>query len=219
MGLKLELEQAPEESIKGFYKEVNGKFVLDVEGAVPVTKLKETEAKLEEFRTNNITLKQQLETVTKTPLKDVPTSQINVEQILEKHVSEMKTAYESQVQTLAQQKAELEGHLERVVLSDSVKDAAIKYGVHESALPDVMNRAKEVFTVQAGKAVPKEKKVDKAGNPYGIESWLQSLNETAPHLFAQSRGSGSQRPVKGPIPQGTVHGVDRIAQGLKNLRK
>jgi len=214
MGLKYELTEAPEESVASFYKEQDGKWLLDAEGVVPESKFKEAETKLGEFRNNNIQLKQKLEEVTKTSLKDVKPSDIDVEQAVEKRVADMKT----ENSTLAQQKAQLEAHLERVVLSDSVKDAAIKYGVQESALQDVMNRAKEVFTVKDGVAVLKEAKVDKDGKPYQVTTWIQSLSESAPHLFGQSRGSGSQKTVKGSFSNTEVSGISRIAQGLKNRK-
>lgn len=219
MGLKYELTEAPAEDIKPFYKEQDGKFILDVEGAVPETKLRETETKLAEFRTNNVTLKQQIEAATNTSLKDKKPADIDVEQILQTHVSELKTNYETQVTTLADQKKQLEAHLERVVLSDSVKEAAIKYGVQDSALPDVLNRAREAFTVKDGEAVLKDKKLDKEGKQYTVSSWIQSLSESAPHLFAQSRGSGSQKPVKGMPAQGELSAVDKIAKGLRDRNK
>lgn len=219
MGLKYELTEAPPEELKSLYKETNGKFVLDVEGVVPQTKLQEVEVKLTEFRNNNVTLKQQLEAAVGTSLKGKQPSEINVEQILEQHVAEMRTNYETKVNTLTQSNATLQGHLERVVLSDSVKTAATEYGVLPSALPDVLNRAKEMFEVHDGQAVSKEKKLDKDGKPYSVQSWIQSLSDGAPHLFAQSRGSGSQTPIRGKLPTAELKGVDLIAKGLRDRSK
>lgn len=219
MGLKYELAEAPAEELKGFYKEVNGKFVLDVEGAVAQAKFTEVETKLNGFRDNNIELKKKLESLGGTSLKDKDPKDIDVEKLLDQRVAEMKSGYETQIKTLSEQTTSLSGHLERVVLSDSVKTAAAEYGVLPSALPDVLNRAKEMFVVADGHAVPKDKKLDKDGKPYTIASWITSLNESAPHLFAQSRGSGSQSPVKGKPPTGELHGIDLIAKGLRDRSK
>lgn len=46
--------------LESFYKEVEGKFVLQVEGMVPTTELTSANDRLAEFRSNNITLSQTL---------------------------------------------------------------------------------------------------------------------------------------------------------------
>lgn len=219
MALQYEINEAPAEEVKALYKQTeSGTYVLDVDGVVPVTKFqevetkfKETDSKLKEFRENNITLRKELEQKAGTG--------VNIETLLETHVAEMKTNFSSQIQTLAEQKAQLEQHLERVVLSDGVKEAAIKYGVLDSALPDVLARAKETFVVKDGKTVPKTKLIDKDGNPMGVTNWIQSLAESAPHLFAQSRGSGAQKPIKAGSVQRERTTDDKIAAGLANRRK
>ena len=218
MALPYEIAGEPAEEVKAFYKQSeSGTFVLDVEGVVPVTKFqevetkfKETDSKLKEFRENNITLRKELEQKAGTG--------VNIETLLETHVAELKTNYSSQLNALSEQKNALEQHLERVVLSDGVKEAAIKYGVLESALPDVLSRAKETFVVKDGKPTPKDKLIDKEGNPMGVTNWIQALAETAPHLFAQSRGSGAQKPIKGAGVQRERSTDDKIAAGLASRR-
>ena len=219
MPLAYELDSTPTEELKTLYKEVNGKYVLDVEGVVPVTQLKETQAKLDEFRTNNTDLKKQLEKVVKTPLHDVKPSDIDMDTVLKRYVADMQTEFETKLADATTQISAKDAMLERVVLSDAVKEAAIVYGVHDTAIADVLNRAKEMFTVKDGVAVPREAKVDKDGKPYSIQSWIQGLSHDAPHLFEPSRGSGSQKSVKGiPITK-AVSGIDRIAKGLKDRSK
>ena len=46
--------------LESFYKEKDGKWVLEVEGMVPQTELQSANERLTEFRSNNITLSQQL---------------------------------------------------------------------------------------------------------------------------------------------------------------
>lgn len=219
MALAYELTEAPGAEVAQFYKEVDGKFVLDVEGVVPEAKFKDAENKVTEFRNSNITLKQQLEKATQTSLKNVDPKTIDVEAALEQRTADMKTHFTTQMSTLEESNKQLNAHLERVVLSDSVKEAALKYGVLESALPDVLNRAKDTFTVKDGKAVSKNKLVDKDGKPLEVSSWIHNLSESAPHLFAQSRGSGAQKSVKGGQPA-TAHTspAERISAGLDALK-
>jgi hypothetical protein len=209
----------PAEEVKQFYVAgADGTYVLDVEGVVPVSQFKEveskvvgTEAKLKEFRDNNIALRKELETKSGTG--------VNIEALLETHVAELKGNYATQIQTLSEQNKQLNEHLERVVLSDGVKEAAIKYGVLESALPDVLSRAKDTFVVKDGKPVPKDKLIDKEGNPMGVTNWIQSLAEQAPHLFAQSRGSGAQKTVRGGQQPVERTPAEKIAAGLAARQK
>lgn len=212
MSLQFEVTTVPE-GLESYYKQADGKFVLDVEGAIPTAqftqaqaRITELEGKVSEFRTNNISLKQQLEIAGK--------QQVDIEALLEPRVSEMKNNYTSQIETLNSTKAQLEQHLERVLLSDGVKEAAIKYGVLETALPDVISRARETFTVVDGQVTSRTKAVDKEGKPVTVNSWLAGLTESASHLFAQSRGAGAQRPVSGVTTKPTLSPTDKIAAGL-----
>lgn len=218
MALPYQLAEEPAAEVKAFYKqEANGTYVLDVEGVVPAvkfqeleTKAKDTEGKLKEFRDNNVALRKELEQKAGTG--------VNIEALLETHVAELKTNYSSQIQALSEQKTSLEQHLERVVLSDGVKEAALKYGVLDSALPDVLARAKDTFVVKDGKPTPKTKLIDKEGNPLGVTTWIQSLAEQAPHLFAQSRGSGAQKTIKAGPQQRDRTTEEKIAAGLAARR-
>jgi hypothetical protein len=208
------LETAPAAEVASFYKEDAGKWVLQVAGVVPQTKFAEVEGKVSEFRTNNIALKKQVEDLSKA----APNAS-DIEKIVETRVSEMKNHYETQLTTLTQEKTTLSTNLERVVLSDSVKTAATEYGVLPSALPDVLARAKEMFVVENGTAVPKDKSVDKTGKTYTVSSWITSLTESAGHLFAPSRGSGSFKPTRGSnVPQ-VKSTVDKISAGLASRNK
>lgn len=220
MMLKYELTEQPDEAIAPFYEQVGDVYRLKVEGVAPATEVVELKNKLDEFRNGNITLKKQLEQLTKTNLQGVKPDEVNVEQIVHQQVEEMRTNYETQLSALSESKTKLEADLERVLLSDSVKEAALRYGVHESALPDVLNRAKNTFTVKDGVAVPRDKKLDKDGKQYTIDSWLRSLSESASHLFAQSRGSGSHRPLRtGGDPAPSVFGPSRIQAAMASKNK
>lgn len=212
--LDFELETEPAAEIASFYKQDGTKWVLQVKGVVPQTKLAEVEGKVNEFRTNNIALKKQIEDLSKA----APNAG-DIEKLVETRVSEMKTNYETQLQTLTTEKTQLQTNLERVVLSDAVKTAATEYGVLPSALPDVLARAKEMFVVEDGTAVPKDKKVDKDGKMFTVASWITSLTENAGHLFAQSRGSGAFKPTKGSPAPAKLSAVDRIAAGLASRNK
>ncbi len=212
--LEMILDAAPAAEVAAFYKEDAGKWVLQVAGAVPQAKFAEVEGKVSEFRTNNIALKKQVEDLSKA----APNAQ-DIDKIVETRVSEMKTNYDTQISSLMTEKVNLTTSLERVVLSDSVKTAATEYGVLPSALPDVLARAKEMFVVQDGQAIPKDKKVDKDGKMFTVNTWITSLTESASHLFAQSRGAGSFKPTRGTSIAPAKSALDKISSGLASRTK
>lgn len=213
MSLKFVVDTIPEGQ-ESLYKEVDGQYVLDVEDAVPVSKYKEVETKanqlsekIGEFRTSNIELRKQIE--------GKSGSDVNIDEIIDTATQPLKTNLQKKEEELAV----IRGHLERVVLSDSVKDAAIKYGVLESAIPDVLNRARETFTVKDGVAVPKTKQVDKDGNQLNINTWITNLAESASHLFAKSSGAGAQKSVKGNVQYSDKSSLEKIGAGIAAYQK
>ena len=155
------------------------------------TELATTKTKVGEFRSHNVALRQQIESaggqVDQSSHTDVDTA-----------INEAVKPIKDRNDALSKENATLQKTLEEVVLSDKVKDIAIKNGVVESALTDVVTRAKNVFTVKDGKTIPKDSKNrDADGNPTTPENWMTGLATDAPHLFAISTGSGARKPVGG----------------------
>lgn len=213
MTLKYKVEEVPEGLADYYVASDDGGFVLDVDGVeIDTTEIstlqatiEEQKKKLKEFRDHNVALRRQVESRTG---DDNPP---NIESLIEEAVSEMR----EKMSSTTQERDTLRHQLEEVVLSDNVKDIAIKHGVHETALSDVVNRAKSVFTVKDGKPVVQDKKSrDSEGNLYTPETWLKSLEESAPHLFKSSTGTGAQRPVSGGRGQDNRNSLQRIADGL-----
>lgn len=64
----------------------------------------------------------------------------------------------------------------------------------ESAAPDVVLRAKAAFKIEDGVAIARDDRGEiirgKEG-PITVKEWVQSLKETAPHLFPGSQGAGA----------------------------
>ena len=216
--LDFKVDSIPE-GLEDHYKEVDGSFVLDVEGIevdtteldATKTELSNTKTKLGEFRTTNSNL-----------MKQIKQSGGNVDDDynvdIDAAINEALAPIKDSNLTLKDENAKLQATLEEVVLSDKVKDIAIKHGVFESALSDVVSRARNVFTVKDGKTIPKDKKNsrDADGNVLDTENWLKKLADDAPHLFKPSNGSGAHRPIGGQM-QTPKSSTQKIADGLKNL--
>ena len=201
MTLEFRVSEVPE-GLESHYKKDGNDFVLDVAGVVDTatydtlkTEAEETKKKVDEFRNNNITLRKQIEGNLKSTGDTQPP---NIDDLVNEAVNTATSEMKKKIEGIEAERQTLSSQLEEVVLSDRVKDIAVRYGVHETALPDVVARARSVFIVEDGKPMPKDKKAkDENGEMYKPETWLKKLEQDAPHLFKASSGSGATRPVNG----------------------
>lgn len=187
-----------------YTKNADGKFYLEVEGAV-------SKNKLDEFRNNNVQLLKDLER-----FKDLDPVKYNemlkqqrlidekklidagdVDKVVELRVGQMKSTYETQIAELTNTNNVSKRQLESLLIDSAVRDAAIKSGIQPTAVEDVLLRAKSAFQIKDGHAVP----MDPSGNivygkdgttPMSVADWTVSLKKQAPHLFMGSSGGGAQ---------------------------
>lgn len=210
------LEDVPEH-LRGEYQEHEGRFVLRTEGELPeVVGLR---TKVNEFRANNTKyLKERDDALAKLkPYEGVDLSEITQ---LKQRVSEFEkntgAVDPKNVSTLiAQQveqhvgplKAELarerelretrERSLARKNVESALRDAAVKAGVEDVALPDFLSRGLGVFDFVEDRVVAKNAdgspvfSRQTAGAELSPEEWAFGLAETAPHLFRASNGGGA----------------------------
>lgn len=214
------VSEIPEGLEEHYTENDEGQFVLDVDGLPkPDTAERDTlqvalddaKGKVAQFRKTNVTLMKQI--------KDQGGNVDDNYQVdIETTVNEALAPIKEKNLKLEETNKQLQVTLEEVVLSDRVKDIAIKHGVHESALLDITSRARKVFTVKDGKPIPKDSKNsrDEDGNVLSPESWLVQLTESAPHLFKSSNGSGAQRSATGVI-QTERTATQKIADGLQKV--
>jgi len=204
-------------------KEVDGKYVVKLA----------PEAKVNEFRDNNVrvsqerdTLKAQLEKVRPVMGEDVdaflsevqtlrqvqqevkdgklkPGTDVSAE--VERRVSEMRGDFQRQLSEKAQEArsandraAAENSKWRRSVVDRAVTDAVLEAasGAETSALPDIMQRAYGVFTVDdSGKLVAKDGDAIVYGSdgatPMTPREWLAKLRERAPYFFKNSNGGGA----------------------------
>lgn len=205
MTLHYTVTEVPE-GLETYYEEKDGAYVLKVEG-LPQPQVDTTaKTKLDEFRTTNIALKQQIEELqSKTKVADV-----SVDELVKQAVAPMS----QRLQLIEQERTHLQAQLEEVVLSDKIKEEALKAGVYDTALQDIVNRAKATFTVKDGKPLSKTNAVDENGNALSPEAWIQALTKDAPHFFKQSQGTGARRPVGATIVQERT-AAQKISDGLR----
>lgn len=220
------LDEVPEAQ-RQLYTQHDGRFFLDVDGAV-------SKEKLDEFRTTNIELKRQMDELKKVDPKEyqrlvdlekelkkgktVPAEE--VDRIVTERITAMRTEYDGKLNEAATLNQNLSTRLEAVMIDASVKDVAAKGGALPTALDDVLSRAKAVFRVKDGQVVAFDTKgqplYDKDGtSPLSIESWVKGLKASAPHLFNMPRGTGAPGGGgPGGMDPSKMSSVDKISAGL-----
>ena len=144
-----------------YEKQEDGKFRLNVEGAVP-------REKLDEFRNTNIELLKKVDAfkgvdvkkysellalekrVTDKELVDAG----KVDEVVQGRISQMKTEHEGVVGQLNEQLGIANRQLESLLIDSAVRVKALESGVLPTAVDDVMLRAKTAFKIVDGRAVP-----------------------------------------------------------------
>lgn len=219
-----------DENLREMYKKgEDGAFYLAVEGAV-------AKEKLDEFRNNNVELMRRLDS-----LKDIDPKKYQdlleqqrkidekklidagqIDELVNQRVQEMQKENKKTVEQLNGQLQVANRQLESLIIDNSVREQAIKLGVAPSAVDDVLLRAKTVYHVEDGKAIPKdsEGKViygTDGQTPRPIGDWIGGLKETAPHLFQPSQGSGARHLRDGSgADQKNMSPTSKIAAGLRS---
>ncbi len=222
--LRFETNEVPA-GLEAHYEDAgNGIYRLKVEGVVPTSQFDEQKNKLKEFRDNNTELKRRVDELSsfETMFKsgDFSAEKINAKVKEQASVmsSEMKTAYEAQIAELGASLQTANGRLEKIVLNNAVAAAALKHGVSETALEDVLARAKATFKVVDGELQAADDVRDAKGNPYTMDSWMASLADKATHLFKASSGAGAGKTGRPFLTPEKKSGVDLISAGLAKRR-
>jgi hypothetical protein len=201
------LEEIPE-AHREFYAEKDGKFNLAVEGLIG-------KDKLDEFRTNNVQLKKQLEELTTRfdgvdpelfrELNDKAERERQkkliaadkVDDLVNERVNAAKAGFEKEKKGLEEDRRKLNIQLEGLLIDNAVRDAATKCGVRSGAVEDVLLRARQVFKVVDGKAAAfdgDKQLFGSTGDPLTVPEYISSrLADAAPHLFEASQGGGAKK--------------------------
>lgn len=206
-----------------FYEQTDDKkWRLKVEGAVP-------REKLEEFRTNNVQMKEQLKKFEgidpeqyKKDVERLKTAKTDED--LEKQISD-RTAQMRQehAAAIAKMTGDLESSqkmLEVMVIDGEVRRYAAELGAYPTAVDDLILRARGTFKVEKGVAMPyKDGQVQygkDAINPMTMKEWLTDTSKNAPHLFNPNQGGGAKGSGFNRGSNANLSATDKIRQGLEN---
>jgi hypothetical protein len=210
MALKFKFKTKDEipADIAAHYVERDGAWILDAEGAAD-------KAKLDEFRSTNVTLLKQLDDQKKRfegidpdefrkladEKRQLEESQQlkagELEKVVENRVKGMKADWDKQLTTLTSERDSLNARLTAIQIDQGVVGAATKRGLRPTALADITARARNVFKLVNG--APRAFEADGETVRYGkdgvtpmtLEEWVDMQVTEAPHLFESNAGGGA----------------------------
>jgi len=197
-----------DETLRGYYTASEGGFVLDTDDG-------EYKNKINEFRTNNIELKQKLEGFAGIDADRYKQLQTEADELRTKlaeaqknggneDVEKLRTEYEDRLKQALDAKENAEkqtgtykGKLNDLLINDTIAKAVSNVGkVQKGALTDILHRARSIWEVNEN-GVPVAMKDGAAiyGSdgklPLTAEEYAQSLYEEAPYLFEGNSGGGA----------------------------
>ncbi len=200
-------EEIPAES-QSLYVERDGGWMLDVDGVVD-------KAKLDEFRTNNVALTNQL-AEQKKRFEGIDPDEVRklaedkrkleeaqqlkggeVEKVVEGRLKTAKTEWDKQFNAVTSERDSLNARLTAIQIDQGVITVATKKGLRPTAIPDITARARIVFKLVDGaprayEADGQTVRVGKDGiTPMTLDEWVDQQVADAPHLFETNSGSGA----------------------------
>lgn len=208
MPLKLtipKLEDVAEPMRASYRPRTDGEgFILDVEGGVVAKSVHD------EFRTQNVTLKQKLEkfgdftpeqlqetTEKLTKLEgDLAAARKNKDADAEARIKAIQDGLQKKIDDATKTATEYRSRFESVVIDGEVAKAAAEVGAYPTAIDDIATRVRSRFKIGEDN---KPYAVDAAGNkifgedgnPLGVSGAVRQLTKQAPHLFKSSTGGGA----------------------------
>lgn len=197
------------------YVEQDGGWVLDVESDPHKAKLEELRAKLEEFRKNNVALKQKheeferrFEGIDPEEVRKLATEKAQLEEqqrlkegkfqeVLETRLKGAKGEWDKQLAAMTTERDALTARLTAIQIDQGVLTAATKRGLRPTAIPDITARARTVFKLVNG--APRAFEADGQTVRYGrdgvtamtLDEWVDTQVADAPHLFESNAGGGA----------------------------
>lgn len=225
-----------EENLHGLYKQDGDRYVLQVEGAAP-------KSKLNEFRENNVNLMKELEGV-KSKLNGIDIDAFNdfmkkqqdtheqqlikngkIDELVALRSEAMKTKYEHELQVVNEKFNGVRSKLSNTLIDGELAKVAASSGIKPTAIDDVLLRGKSLFSLtEDGTVVARQGdqvRYNADNKPYGFKDFVTELQQSAPHLFQESSGGGTEnnKNLKGVTNTSTVSRSDKRNWDIEKIIK
>ena len=189
---------------QSFYVERDGAWLLDADGVV-------SQAKLDEFRQNNITLTNQLkrfENIDPDAVRQLADDKRKLEEAAQLKAGEVDKVIDARIKAaraewdkthgvLVAERDNLTSRLTAIQIDQAVVTEATKRGLRPTAITDITSRARQTFKLvngvpQAFDGDGQTARMGKDGtSPMTLAEWVDALVSDAPHLFEANAGSGA----------------------------
>jgi hypothetical protein len=203
-------------ALQALYVEKNGAFVLDADGAVSQDDFDAAEAKLAEFRDNNVKLMKEAKRFEGVDPDEYRTLKDTVAKLDKQGIKKPDDIAAAVAEAVAKATEPLNTRLKTIeterdtalkavadkTLEDALWAAGVSAGIADSAKVDFLGRAKSVFSLDGTKIVAKKddtplysKRRNNTTNPLTPEEWASDpewLLKEAAHLYKKSSGTGAQ---------------------------
>jgi len=210
------------EALKNEYVQKDGKWVLQVDGAVSKTQLdtfRDNNNALKKERDELKALKQALEehgiTVEEAARLKGIEGDLNeqklfkkgeIDKIMADRLSDVTKKHDKAMSEAKAQLAKINKELEVMRIDEAAVAIALKNGLEDTAVDDIKHRAREKFKLVDGRPKAIEEDGSESyqdGEPLTFERWIQGLKPNYPHLFKRSTGGGGvPGKASGPINTG-----------------
>jgi len=187
---------------QSLYVERDGAWLLDADGVV-------SQAKLDEFRQNNIALTNQLKLFEgidpdavrqladdKRKLEEAAQLKAgDVDKVIEARLKAARAEWDKAHGVVVAERDTLTSRLTAVQIDQAVVTEATKRGLRPTAITDITSRARQTFKLVNGvpQAFDSDGQTARMGKdgPMTLAEWVDALVSDAPHLFEANAGSGA----------------------------
>lgn len=131
------------------------------------------------------------------------------------------TSLNEKLTSMTTERDNLKTNLSRLLVDGAATNAFIGEKGSETAIEDIVLRARNTFTVdESGDVIARDKDgkiIQGAEGPLTVKEWIVGLKKTAPHLFPESSGGGAQGGRGGDSDEAGM--LAAAAKGPKALRE
>jgi hypothetical protein len=191
-------------------READNKFVPDIEGWIPKERLEEVRTKSQATLDNWKTAKPVIDRLKELGLsiediadlhsrsEDLKAEKLfkkgDIDKLISDRTEQMRGAHKTKLDTVEAEKQSLADQLARIMIEDAAVAEAMKYGLLDTAVEDIKNRARNKFKWIDGKARALKPDgqidTDADGNDLSIIAWIKQTANNSKHLFRGSTGGG-----------------------------
>ena len=123
------------------------------------------------------------------------------DEVVKRRTEKIEAGYKAQLTTaqtelekLRESNTKANSKIHELLVDTAITTEFVKLKGIETAVPDVVYRAKQVWNIEDGVPIPRDAKKEIMQGKNGIMTmveWIESLRETASHLFPESTSAGA----------------------------